>query len=280
MTHKLGLSGSVILTNPDQFMELFKGSTNHIEIGEFSTREAFDHFIELYNKNNITLGIHSPLYRNHSKYDLIEKVQFEPEHAWIQFEKEVEYVASLGASYILVHFPYFKEESIMNVNDIIEEGLKRLRYLQDKYEIMIVCEPKLGMNRSPAGIQYLHQFPLETWEKYEINICIDIGDYLLAVGEQTLEYIMKWKDYVKVVHLHNVEFHNDKYIWVPVHPSHEGDKLHFSVSEIIQVLATFKDVFFVFEHTPHSNPSEAMVLEGITWVKELITEGRLHKQNG
>jgi hypothetical protein len=29
-------------------------------------------------------------------------------------------------------------------------------------------------------------------------------------------------------------------------------------------------VFFVFEHTPHSNPTEAFVNEGISWVKEII----------
>ncbi|MEH7226700.1 hypothetical protein V7112_23125 [Bacillus sp. JJ1566] len=80
----------------------------------------------------------------------------------------------------------------------------------------------------------------------------------------------KWKKHIKVVHLHNVEFHNNKYIWVPVHPSHEIDNLHFRVKDLIRKLSFNSDVFFVFEHTPHTNPTEIFVNEGINWVKEII----------
>lgn len=101
---------------------------------------------------------------------------------------------------------------------------------------------------------------------------IEIGDYLLATGEETISYIKKWAKYIKVVHLHNVEFQHNKYIWVPVHSSHELDETHFKVENIISKLAKENEVFFVFEHTPHSNPKETFVKEGIQWVKELIEE--------
>ncbi|OZU87653.1 hypothetical protein CIL03_15635 [Virgibacillus indicus] len=270
MVHYIGLSGSTIMTDPDKFPLLFNKDVEHIEIGEFSSRESFNNFLELLNESKRSFGLHSPLYRNQSKYDLLEKVQYTPEQAWRQFESEVEYMARIGAEYVLVHFPYFKEEVEADTIEIIENGLRKLHLLQEKYSISIVCEPKLGLNLSPFGIKALNNFPIEIWDKYGINLCIDIGDYLIGTRNNVLDYIEKWKKYIKVVHLHNVEFHNNKYIWIPVHPSHESDNLHYSVSDIISELAANSGVFFVFEHTPHANPTEEFVNEGINWIKELI----------
>lgn len=271
MDHRIGLSGSVIMTDPEKFPLLFsKENVNHIEIGEFPSEESFHYFKELLNGKNVTFGLHSPLYRNQSKYDLLEKVQYEPEQAWKQFESEVKYMSQLGAEYVLVHFPYFIQEIDIDTNTMIENGIKRLHTLQEKYSITIVCEPKLGPNKSSFGIRALDHFPIEIWNKYEIKLCIDIGDYILATGDQVMDYIEKWKKHIKVVHLHNVEFQNDKYIWVPIHPSHEISDSHFKVNDLIVKLSTSSDVFFVFEHTPHTNPSETFVNEGIDWVKEII----------
>lgn len=270
MRHHLGLSGSVTLSEPSKFTDLFRKDLEHIEIGEFLDENSFQYFLKLLKGSNKTFGIHSPVYRNQSKYDLLEKVNYEPEQAWKQFEEEVKNMSELGADYILVHFPYFKSATDRDAEQMIEEGLRELSLLQEKYGLTIVCEPKLGHNRSPIGISYLDEFPIELWEKYDLKLCIDIGDYLMAVGDQALQYITKWKKYIKVVHIHNVEFPEDKYIWVPVHPSHEESKHHFNVEEIILFLATCEDVYFVFEHTPHSNPTKTFVDEGISWVKELV----------
>lgn len=271
MAHSIGLSGSVILSDPSKLRDLFTYEMiNHIEIGEFPDEAAFHQFLHFKRQENITYGIHSPLLRHMSKYDLVEKVQFEPEEAWEQFESEVETMARLGAAYILVHFPYFKEEKDTDTVDIIESGLKKFHQLQERYAIPIVCEPKLGHNRSPFGIQALDRFPLETWNKYGIKLCIDVGDYLLATGCDALNYVKKWRDHIKVVHLHHVEFRGEKYIWIPVHPSYEADHSHFQVKKLIKQLAKSPDVFFIFEHTPHSKPTKAFVEEGIQWVKELI----------
>ncbi|WP_047985831.1 TIM barrel protein [Ornithinibacillus californiensis] len=270
MPNYVGLSGSVILSAPDKFHLLFKKNVEHIEIGEFPSKESFDAFLKLLKTSDKSFGLHSPLFRNQSKYDLLEKVQYEPDQAWEQFEKEVEHMSRLGAEYILVHFPYFKGEKKIETNDMIESGLRKLQVLQEKYSIPIVCEPKLGQHMSTFGIESLDQFPVEVWDKYGINLCIDIGDYLLATKDRALDYMVKWKKYIKVVHLHNVEFQGDKYIWIPVHPSHESDGMHFNVEEIIKELASNTGIYFVFEHTPHSNPTEQFVDEGIKWVAEMI----------
>lgn len=271
MHHRIGISGSVIMSDPEKFHLLFgKKNVNHIEIGEFPNEESFNKFLRLLSNKNITFGIHSPLYRNQSKNDLLEKVQYETDQAWEQLESEVKQMSELGAEYVLVHFPYFKEEKDIDTIKIIENGLKKLHLLQEKYSTPIICEPKLGFNRSGFAIEALDHFPIEIWDKYGIQLCIDIGDYLLATGGKVIHYIEKWKKYIKVVHLHNVEFQNNKYIWVPVHPSHEIDNLHFNVEELIYTLAASSNVFFIFEHTPHTNPTEAFVDEGIHWVKEIV----------
>ena len=269
--HKLGLSGSTILSDPTQFSKLFnRPKIDHIEIGEFPDEKAFALFLTLYKTHDSSFGLHSPLYRNQSKYDLLEKVQMDPQKAWANFEKEMVLMKKIGAKYILVHFPYFHEEKERNANHLIEEGLQKLHALQNKYKLPIVCEPKLGHNQSNVGIEALHEFPIETWAKYDLKVCIDIGDYLLATGGQPMAYLKKWQAFIKVVHLHNVEFHGDKYIWVPVHPSQVNHSSYYEIKDLIIQLAKSSEVYFVFEHTPHIKPTEKYVNEGIEWVKKLI----------
>lgn len=272
MPHRLGVSGSVILSNPEKYEELFWEGIEHIEIGEFQDEEAFKHFLALCQKKGASFGIHSPLYRSKSKYDLIQRIDYEPEYAWNQLEQEADQMTKLGADYLLVHFPYFKDEvNDINVNELIEKGLERLDEIQHKYSIQLICEPKLGFRCSNAGINYLHNFPIETWEKYNLKLCIDIGDYLVATGDQIVNYIDKWKEHIKIVHLHNVVYEGDKYIWIPIHPSQESSGEHFKVEKLINFLTTSKDLTFVFEHTPHSNPSNQFVKEGYQWIRSILT---------
>ncbi|WP_228116102.1 sugar phosphate isomerase/epimerase family protein [Fictibacillus phosphorivorans] len=261
MTHTIGISGSTIMSNEKKFNELFQKKITHIEIGEFENEQAFQRFLQLHRNSNKTFGIHSPVFRSGSKYDLLEKFQHSPEKAWHLFEQEIRRLVQLDAKYILVHFPYF-QGTAQNPEILIEQGLKRLSELQHKYNLPIVCEPKLGLDRSPKGIEYLDAFPLASWKKYGLKLCIDIGDYLLAADENALEMIQKWKDHIKVVHLHNIEFMNDKYIWIPIHPSHEDDGKHYPIKEILHVLAESPDIYWVLEHTPHSNPLKHLLMRG------------------
>lgn len=269
MAHRLGVSGSIIFSNPELYSELFWKGIEHIEIGEFLNEEALNKFLALSRQHQVSFGVHSPLFRGDSKYDLIEKVQFDSKYAWKQLELEAKRMSALGMEYLLVHFPYFKEDVLTDTNILIEEGLKKLRYIQEQYSIDIICEPKLGLNRSPAGINYLDKFPIEIWAKYNIKICIDIGDYMIATKEQIFNYLLKWREFIKVVHLHNVHYEGDGYIWIPVHPTQENSN-YYKIEKIIQFLAQSKDVLFIFEHTPETNPSKAFIDEGYRWVSSLV----------
>lgn len=267
---RFGVSGSTILSNPEQFDELFWEDIDLIEIGEFPNETAFRTFLDLCKVKQIPFGVHSPLLRNGSKYDLLEKVSFEPLIARKELEKEAELLSRLGAQYILVHFPYFKSETTEPVNEMIETGLQELCRIQNKYGIPIICEPKLGIGRSAKGIQYLDSFPVEIWERYSLKLCIDIGDYLIATGDDIVKYVEKWKEYIKIVHVHNVTYEDDKYIWIPVHPSHENNGKQYKLAHIIRFLSQCKDIHFIFEHTPHSNPSKEFVQQGYIWTRDIV----------
>lgn len=269
MAHKLGVSGSTIYSNPNLYSELFWEGIEHIEIGEFPDEIAVDKFLKLCEEKQISFAIHSPLLRGGSKYDLIEKVQYDSKYAWEQLDSEAKRMSALGAKYLLVHFPYFKGEVVSHTDELIEEGLRKLNYIQRQYSIELICEPKLGLNRSSAGINYLNNFPKEIWIKYNLKLCIDIGDYIIATENEILNYLLKWKELIKVVHLHNIQYEGDKYIWIPVHPTQEQNS-NYKIKKIFEFLSQSKDVTFVFEHTPETNPSKTFVIEGYKWVSSLI----------
>ncbi|HBN86402.1 MAG TPA: hypothetical protein DDZ89_21475, partial [Clostridiales bacterium] len=154
MAHKLGVSGSTIFSDSKLFSELFWEGIEHIEIGEFSDEDAVNTFLKIYKEKQVGFGIHSPVIRGESKYDLIEKVRYDPSYAWEQLESEAKRMSLEGAKYILVHFPFFKAEVSGNTDEMIEEGLKKICRIQKKYSIPIICEPKLGFQRSVAGLNY------------------------------------------------------------------------------------------------------------------------------
>ncbi|MFD2926063.1 TIM barrel protein [Halobacillus naozhouensis] len=270
MTHELGFSGSTIMSNPNQFARLFNARFKHVEIGEFPTYIDFESFLQLSREKGYRYGIHSPLIRGESKYDLLDFISFEPEQARLQFEDEVRTLSQLGAAYVLVHFPFIKDSSSQDIIERVKEGLSFLNRLQENYKILIVCEPKLGPSMSPHNIEILHDFPKQLWEAYGLSLCIDIGDYLLAVGEEWPVYLKQLQPFIKVVHLHNILIEGAKYIWVPPHPALEESNEYFRIKPIVEYLARGQAKYFIFEHTPHSNPSDQFVNESISWIESLL----------
>ncbi|MCA0969984.1 TIM barrel protein [Halobacillus litoralis] len=265
--HKTGMSGSTIMSDPEQFDHLFQFGCTHVEIGEFPDMESVHTFLNLAEENQVTFGVHSPLIRSGSKYDMIESVKMPIEKARQQFEEEVAYLAEVGASYVLVHFPYFKGPSADPFGRI-EEGLTFLSHLQEKYKLPIVCEPKLGFDRSPCNIEYLHQCAGSLWGRYGLPICIDLGDYFMAAKGDWMPYIKPLLPFTKVVHLHNVTFTEKGYFWSVLHPTEGGA---YDMKWCIVMLGEGEGKYFIFEHTPHTSPSSQSVQEGLEWVRQLLS---------
>lgn len=271
MNHRLGLSGSTILSDTHQFSFLFERGLDHVEIGEFPDETSYETFKEMAEDHQLnSFGIHSPLLRGRSKYDLIERVAVDPEEARHSFEREVARLAEERASYVLVHFPYFAGTSTSPFQKI-EEGLKFLHRLKETYALPIVCEPKLGRNRSGKGIDYLRQFPVELWERYGLDICVDLGDYRMAAAEDWRSYVEPLLPFTSVVHLHNVSYVEDKYYWIPIHPDKGRWNGAYDMEPMLQMLGEGREKYFIFEHTPHMNPTSEEVDEGIRWVRDVFS---------
>lgn len=283
----IGISGSTIYSVRESLADLFSFGLPHIEIGEFADEASLTDFLGLRSTADTSFGIHAPVFRENSKYDLLEFVYVDPVLAWQQFEADVAHMSALGADYILVHFPYFHSESELVNNSTIENGLDRLSLLQNKYNIQIVCEPKLGALRSSVGIEAMNNFPVERWAQSGVKLCIDIGDYLLACDDLAPAYIERWLDHILVVHLHNIEFQGSRYIWTPIHPSFENDGVHFRLEPIIRLLAGTDSImrpfsmthstddlpmkrYFILEHTPEIECSQSFITEGITWLQSIV----------
>lgn len=268
--NNLGVSGSTIMSDASKFNHLFEYDLGHIEIGEFKNKSDYKLFLKLVGSSLLSFGIHAPIFRGKSKYDIIEHVHYPRDEAIKNLELDAKRAKYIGAKYLLVHFPFFSGHADKNTAELIENGLKKIHEIQKRYGIDIVCEPKLGDNRSPHGIEYLNDFPIEIWRKYGIKICIDVGDYVMAVGDKkAFDYIRKWSEFISVVHLHNVDYKDNDYFWKPMHQNDETDG-HHDLAPIIKYLAGLDNIYFVLEHTPHMGYSDEYVMQGVEYIRRLI----------
>lgn len=55
-----------------------------------------------------------------------------------------------------------------------------------------------------------------------------------------------------------------------MHPSHENNGKQFKIAHIINFLSQCEELKFIFEHTPHCNPSKELVQEGYDWIRKNI----------
>lgn len=269
MNNILGVSGSTIMSEKSLFGELLSYGVNHVEVGEFANMDEYDLLMNMISERNYSFGIHSPILRSQSKYDLAEEVHFSPDTAIKQLTEEAARLSRTPAKYLLVHFPYFEKETGEPHLDTIEDRLKKLKNIQDTYNITVVCEPKLNGYMSPYSINVMDSIPVGLWAEYGIKICIDLGDYLLAAKHKMEDMIYKWIDHVGVVHLHNVAFDEVRYRWIPIHPDDKQTK-EYHMDRIIKTIAQKDNIYFVMEPTPHIHKSKEYMLEGLDWVKSII----------
>jgi sugar phosphate isomerase/epimerase len=271
---RLGVSGSTILSESDRIHELAWQGTDHIEAGELRSPADLEALLSLCRGHGRSLGFHSPLYRGGSKYDLISAVEQSPEVAWQQLEDELRIAQDNDVEYVLVHFPYFQTASVPNPVSQIEAGLERISLLQDRYATKVLCEPKLGDNRDPGSIAILSGYSPARWREFGVSMCWDMGDNLLAATSTRacVEQLHRWRTEIDIIHVHNVKVTDEKYYWIPIHPSFEEQTEHFTLEPLL-VAARDMDATLVWEHTPHFEDSREFVMAGVEWARGILGQG-------
>lgn len=78
---KIGILASAVLSETGWLEELFRPDIEHIEIGLFEDRAVADRFASRSRQRGKRFGIHSPLIRGGSRYDLLEGLEMSTESA-------------------------------------------------------------------------------------------------------------------------------------------------------------------------------------------------------
>ena len=151
------------------------------------------------------------------------------------------------------------------------QGIRRLEQIQRRTGTRIVCEPKLGEQRDPAGIGWLQTAPIRIFSSAGIGICWDVGDHLLAgSAADYFAQLNRWRNSIEVVHLHNVRFEATKYRWTPPHPSRSQVNSGFDMRRVIKSLP--KKATIVAEYTPQRVATEAAIETSFSYLKALTQE--------
>ena len=268
---KLGISASAVLSQTDLLNELFRHGVDHIEIGLFETIEVADRFVRQVRARGKTVGIHSPLIRGGSKNDLLKSIDLPTEEAWEQVENELVWCRRSGVEYLLVHFPFVMHTEQLTLTQV-NEGVRRLAALSRRIGVRIVCEPKLGEARNPAGIDWLRTSPNCIFSDAGLSLCWDIGDHLLASTSPSAYFknFERWKHSISVVHLHNVRFEDQLYRWVPPHPSRSAVDAEYDLAPIIKRFLPGTTI--VSEYTPQQVATAANIDTSYHYLKALTLE--------
>ncbi|NKB66901.1 MAG: TIM barrel protein [Candidatus Latescibacteria bacterium] len=270
---RFGVSGSTVLSASERLGELFWEGIDHIEIGSMASAADLDFVLQGAQARSLSVSFHSPLWQGGSKYDLLDQYQKTPQEAWDQVAEELTMAREKGVEYVLVHFPFFLtgEVAQAKAEEQIDTGLQRLAELQAHYGVHIVCEPKLGLKRDPAGLDILRAYPVERWRESGLGFCWDMGDYFLGTADwaDCRGQLRRWQEVIDVIHVHNGVVRGDRHSWIPVHPSHEGADGYFPVAPFFAE-AGRRNALFLWEHTPHIFPDRAFAQAGFSWARSLI----------
>ncbi len=257
----LSVSGSTILSASDRLDELFTWGTEAIEAGGFDTMDDLHYVLRRCQESGVEFGLHAPSLRHRNRYGLL----YDEVDAWSELEEDLELAWRGGMSYVLIHFPYFREP--IPYADAIERIRYAVRRIHEinRHQVKIIAEPKLGPNRDPFGISLLLNTTRAEIADWKIDWCIDVGDLYIAcqaLGLQYEEQVQHLARFATVAHLHHVEVEGSHYIWTPV--TAEGI---VPIAHTLDLLAENPwDTYVVLEHTPHKVRDRQQVIDGLEWM--------------
>lgn len=248
-----------------------------IEIGNLTSDDDLGQVLKDVSRRGLRWGIHAPLRRDGLKRVLLDSTGLSADAA-VQIERDVAIAAAQHAEYVLVHCPWFADDGLPFEQAKIRanNAVLQLEELQERYNVQLVLEFKLGVARNPGLLSYLIRNPSEFLDLEMVTCCLDVGDWLLASEALGVDPMLAFEPLAgvtSVIHVHTVERTSTSYVWKPIHPS-DPDAL--AVRGLCETaMRKRKELRVVFEHTPHLDPGLRYDLEGYAWLVHSLTGTQL-----
>lgn len=280
----------------EKFNKDYRSGMWGIEACMMKTQEDLDTLMDTVEKHDLNLGVHFPLragirpYRDPQYLSQLEDYQ---EDAYAYMTTEFEYISKQAVDYVLLHYPkpvvldervdwfgrqwWFGHESeycylqSLDIDQFKKDSHYFFKWFEresKKHGFRPIIELD-GL----APLLYESDFLLNMFEKYDIDLCIDIGR--LHLQDQIDDhfdakvFVHKMKNHIKEVHLWNVkvgkEVNNSHYPALKHLDPNEG---WADVSSYFNLL-TKQDFKVLFEHQTHAITEDE--LEACyQWIKTLI----------
>lgn len=259
--------------NVEEWNQLNMGMINGLEASQYEKEEDWNKLRDFCNENNISYGIHSPIYGN-KKMNLPEITSSDAEkrreaEKWI--EREVELASKYGADYILFHYPFpsitprqvdyeywprkvdfptlkwneLSREEFLNLGHYI---FKRLMDIQEKYKQKIVLEYDFFGEYEEEYLQIIEMYK-------DIQIVIDtqrLDVHKRAFpGFDPYPFLRKAAPYVYLVHHSTTLYSEHSKRHVPVIRESIDDPQYGDAHQYLVYLSKYNQTFHLhFEHNP------------------------------
>ncbi|WP_456287831.1 sugar phosphate isomerase/epimerase [Paenibacillus sp. AK002] len=255
----------------DRWERLAGKHISGMEICSFPNREALVEVSDFCSNQRIAFGVHAPILRE-AGYRLPQVNAPEPEvfrEALEQISAEVQLASSVGADYMLFHYPFypvFQEpftpyprlpgpEDRYNYNQLSKERFREMSKrlfeflceLQLRYGQRIVLEHDFFGDYGDVLIDSFHAYP-------DIGFVLDTARLDIArrafQGFDPYPFLDRMASRIYLGHYSNVLYENDKFTHhLPVLPEHDHDAEYGEAYAYLQYVAARNSRFHVtFEH--------------------------------
>lgn len=167
--------------------------------------ETFD-FLK-FQKKNIGTIVHS----NFENIDISSSNEWERVKSVREVEKTIPIAKKLNSMYVVIH-PSGKLKDVRSREESLKNSLKSLLEIKETAKIFNV---ELLVENLPSGYLGSDELELKYFVDKGFKLCFDFGHSLLTF-KNPLETVEKFKDYIKVLHLHSNDRKSDKHDFVKV----------------------------------------------------------------
>ncbi len=264
MAFIFSFSSSNVGSDSKRLSEMFQWRAQAIEVSNLASVDDLNYLADMARINGLVVGLKTPLFRTDDAKGLL----WESETPWDELERNLRIAEGNRFAYVLARFPYLWDSKGRHFGlDRIRNAVVRIKDLEQRYGVKIVCNPKLGPKLSSTSFLVLWAISKEELGQWSLSFCLEFGDIYLALQhdrclcKKLVSHLAPW---CSVVHLHHVWKGGTRYYWTPV--SAHGN---VPIKEMLGCLdSTKKDIYAVFEHAPHRTGDPAAVREGIAWLQQ------------